>query len=524
MRSTSATSSSTLEASAQFGANPWQHIGWGALDFGGDVYVLFSTYNGTTNLYARTNAGSGEQRTDLGAIPGGFHDYRIERVPQAGGQAQIRFLIDGVLLATHLVDGLPAGLYLYQSNNGTATPTLDVDQIWASPPFVGNGAFESCALDAGRTVGWTTAAWAADVPAGAAVAFRTRTSIDGLSWSSWSPPLGESGQPLASPSGRYLQYRLELSATDTAVTPSVDSVTVGYGPSEPVLTIDDATASEGTGGTAQAVFTVRLSPPSSAPTTVQYSTADGSALAGSDYLSASGALTFAPGATTQSVMVDFIADDVIEPNETFSVTLSDAAGAAIGDATALGTILDDDTPPSLAIDDVQVAEGNSGTGSALFTVTLSRAFSLPVTVAYATADGTAAADSDYAAAAGTLIFAPGVTAQTVAIGVIGDATPETHEIFRVDLSNPVNAVLAGASGTGTILDDDSLVRADALVLVNRTSSGYEDFTTFIKPYLDQFGVPYTVLDVATDPIPVRVGEYAVVVIGHRHLDSRGGLP
>jgi len=103
----------------------------------------------------------------------------------------------------------------------------------------------------------------------------------------------------------------------------------------------------------------------------------------------------------------------------------------------------------------------SGTGGtitttpATFTVSLSAPATTPVTVQYATADGTALAGSDYTAASGTLTFAPGETQKTVAVLVTRDATAEPNETFTVRLSTPTNATLARSAATGTIVDDDT---------------------------------------------------------------------
>src|SRR2546428_692986 len=88
------------------------------------------------------------------------------------------------------------------------------------------------------------------------------------------------------------------------------------------MSINDVSVTEGNSGTSNATFTVSLTNPSSAAVTVDYATADGTALAGSDYVAASGSLTFAPGETSQSVMVVINGDVTVEPDETFSVNLS----------------------------------------------------------------------------------------------------------------------------------------------------------------------------------------------------------
>ena len=111
-------------------------------------------------------------------------------------------------------------------------------------------------------------------------------------------------------------------------------------------------------------------------------------------------------------------------------------------------------PPKLSIADATVPEGNSGTSDAVFSVTLSAATSETVTVAFATADGTATAAADYQAANGTLTFPAGQTAVHITVAVIGDIVREADETFAVTLSNPANATLADATATGTITNDD----------------------------------------------------------------------
>jgi len=110
--------------------------------------------------------------------------------------------------------------------------------------------------------------------------------------------------------------------------------------------------------------------------------------------------------------------------------------------------------PTLSINDVSVPEGNTGTTNAVFTVTLSWFIGQPVTVNFATADGTATAGSDYGIVIGTVTFPPGTTTQTLAVPVIGDRIFEPNETFFVNLSGPVNATIADGQGMGTILDDD----------------------------------------------------------------------
>ncbi len=111
---------------------------------------------------------------------------------------------------------------------------------------------------------------------------------------------------------------------------------------QPSLSIGDVSVIEGNSGNTTATFTVTLSAASGQTVMVNYGTADGTATAGSDYVATSGPLAFAPGTTVQSIAVTIIGDTTVEPDETFTVTLSAASNATIARATATGTILNDD--------------------------------------------------------------------------------------------------------------------------------------------------------------------------------------
>jgi hypothetical protein len=207
-----------------------------------------------------------------------------------------------------------------------------------------------------------------------------------------------------------------------------------------------------------AVFTVRLSSPSGRPVTVKVKTADGSGVAGSDYVAAEQTLSFAPNTSEQTVAVALLDDARNEGEETFTLGLSEATNAVIARAVGTAQVTDDDPEPSLAVDDVSLVEGDAASTMATFTVTLSAESSREVTVDFATADGTATAGSDYAAVAGTLSFAPGVTRQTIAVAIAGDTVGEVDERFTVRLASPVHAVLGTAVGEGVIANDDDFER------------------------------------------------------------------
>ncbi|WP_425520158.1 putative Ig domain-containing protein [Xanthomonas cannabis] len=228
---------------------------------------------------------------------------------------------------------------------------------------------------------------------------------------------------------------------------------------QPSLSINDVSVNEGNSGTTNATFTVSLSQPAGAGGVgFDIATADGTATAGVDYVAASLAgQTIPAGSSSATFTVLINGDTLAEPTETFFVNVSNVTGAAVADAQGQGTIVNDDAQPALSIDDVSVIEGNSGTTTATFTVSLSAASGQTVTVNYATADGTANAGSDYAPRSGTLTFAPGVTAQGVAVTVNGDTAVEPNETFSVALSGASNATIARATGTATITNDDAAV-------------------------------------------------------------------
>ena len=219
----------------------------------------------------------------------------------------------------------------------------------------------------------------------------------------------------------------------------------------PTLTISDVTTSDESAANAQ--VTVTLSPASGLSATVDYATSDGTATAGSDYTSTSGTLTFTAGQTSKTINVPILADTTDENNETITLTLSNAVRATISDSTSTITITDDDSAPSLSINDVTTA--NETAGNATFTVSLSAASGKEITVAYATSDGTATAGSDYTSTSGTLTFTAGQTSKTFTVPVLGDSTDENNETVTLTLSSASNASISDATGTLTITDDDS---------------------------------------------------------------------
>ena len=186
--------------------------------------------------------------------------------------------------------------------------------------------------------------------------------------------------------------------------------------------------------------------------TVDYATSDGSAKAGEDYEQKDGTLTFRRDETEQTVSVRLIDDAVEDDGETFTLTLSDAERATIADQYATGTIRNSEDP-GLSVADASATEGSA----VVFTVSLSRSNSEPVTVAYATSGGTATSGIDFTAASGTLTFGANETSKTVSVETTDDSAGEEDETFTLTLSSPTNATLTDAAATGTINNDDGEV-------------------------------------------------------------------
>ncbi|MBE9564470.1 MAG: hypothetical protein IMF17_04425, partial [Proteobacteria bacterium] len=173
---------------------------------------------------------------------------------------------------------------------------------------------------------------------------------------------------------------------------------------------------------------------------VDYASADGSAMAGSDYIAVAGSLSFADGEISQTFSIDIVDDADYEGDESLSLILGNPTGGAGLDSPTLAivTILEDDpVPPSGSLQfsaaTYSVAEN---TTSATITVTRIGGSFGTVGVDYATSDGPAKAGSDYTATSGTLSFADGILSQTFIVTILDDITYEGDEMLKLTLSKP----------------------------------------------------------------------------------------
>ena len=230
------------------------------------------------------------------------------------------------------------------------------------------------------------------------------------------------------------------------------------------LSINDVIVAEGNAGNTTATFTVTLSQAAPVAVTVNFATTDvrvGTGLdlneskSGSDFTAASGTVTFNPGETTKTIPVTILGDVLDEFDEPFAVLLSNASNALLVDARGDGTITDNDALPSVSVASQSLTEGDRGTTTQSINVTLSAPSGRSVQVSYAiVGTGSATAGVDFVAATGTVTFAPGETAKTIGVQILGDFLVESNETFEVRLSAPIFATLGTATGTETITDDD----------------------------------------------------------------------
>jgi hypothetical protein len=273
----------------------------------------------------------------------------------------------------------------------------------------------------------------------------------------------------------------------------------------PSISINDVTVTEGNSGTTSANFTVSLSAAPTQTVSVHYATVDGSATtAGGDYQAIAGTLTFSPGVPSQTVTVLVNGDRLGESNESFLLLLTNPTNAFVADMTGVGSIVDDE--PHVSIDDgpVSVTEGNTGTTSAVFTVRLSSAYDAPVSVTYATSDGSATtAGGDYQAKSDSVTFAAGQTSQTITVLVNGDRLGEYDEYFYVNLTGANGALIVNGTGYGTIVDDEPRVSiGSATVTEGNTGTTAMTFTVALSVAYDQ---PVTVTYATSDGSATTAG-------------------
>ncbi|MFL6209512.1 MAG: beta strand repeat-containing protein, partial [Pyrinomonadaceae bacterium] len=291
-----------------------------------------------------------------------------------------------------------------------------------------------------------------------------------ISFSATNGTMNPTSAPLTA--GAASSMFTSTNASNATATTAVDNQNVNtpITVNAPTFTIDDVTHQEGNGGTTAYTFTVTKMGTTSLNATVDYATVDGTAIAPSDYTAiTTTTLTFLPADTTKQVTVLVNGDTTFEPDEAFTVHLSNPVNANIGDADGTGTIQNDDTAGTLKFSatSYSTAEGNSGTHTATINVQRTGSMSGAIGVHYATSNGTAAAGSDYVATSGDLSWADGDSAdKAFTVTINGDTTFEGDEFLNLTLSAPTGGATLGSPSTARlfITDDDTA----PIYLVNTT--------------------------------------------------------
>jgi CSLREA domain-containing protein len=246
-----------------------------------------------------------------------------------------------------------------------------------------------------------------------------------------------------------------------------------------------------TGGTA--TITVTRAGAHDTTTSVQYDTiAGGTATGGAtcagstDYQTTTDTLNFGINDLSKTFTVPICDDGTFEGDETVKLQLSNVMGSGVtaGSPTdATLTIQDDESAPDVTINDVTQAEGDSGSSTFTFTVSLSNPSATDVLVNYATANGTtnpATAGSDYTVTSGSVTITAGSTSAPIDVTVSGDTVYELDETFFVNLTGATGGTITDNQGLGTITNDDA---APTLAINDRsinegTASGTSTSFTF----------------------------------------------
>ncbi|HEY6166600.1 MAG TPA: Calx-beta domain-containing protein, partial [Verrucomicrobiae bacterium] len=204
----------------------------------------------------------------------------------------------------------------------------------------------------------------------------------------------------------------------------------------------------------------------SGPLLVDFTTADGSAHAGVDYVPTSGTLLFGDCDSLlvqQFISVPILDNTMVDGNRSFKIVLSNPRSGssrplpALGfNSTAVVTIVDNDFNHGVLSFSSPVIEVGENLTNAVVTVVRTNGSTGTVTVQYATSDGTALASADYQSRSGTLTFGPGITSRTITVPIVNDTGIEGEEFFQIRLFSPGGGATLGLTNmTVLILDDES---------------------------------------------------------------------
>jgi hypothetical protein len=371
---------------------------------------------------------------------------------------------------------LPSGLSFVDNGDGTATisgtPDAGSKGTYPLTFSADNGVHSPVTQNFTLQVNLGASITSANsVTAGSTTAFSFTVTSTGLP----TPALGETGGLPSGvnfvdngdgtatisgtvPTGNLGSYPITITADNGVDTPATQNFNVVV---QPTVTTSLATQSVTEGNNPSGVnmnIAVKLSEPAPYATSLHYQTNDGPganpASNGSDYQATSGYAILLANQTSKNIPVKIYGDNVVENNETFTLSIAGPlTNLVLGSQTStVVTILNDDHA-TLKIVGTNVAKPASGVLAAPVTVSLTNPVDAPVTVHWATADGTAKAGAgDYVAAGGDLTFSPGQQSQQVVVNVRGNQRLEDTRYYKLLLSNGATAIpgaLTNSSASST---------------------------------------------------------------------------
>jgi len=430
--------------------------------------LLGASENATSTATATVGAASGttlfttQTPTNTNATDGVGADYELG----------MRFTAD--------TSGVIQAIRYYKASNETGT---HVGHIWSAT----GQELATVTFTNESTSGWQQATLATPLTIAAGTTYVVSVNINSYYVSTTQGfAFGASNGSLSAPVGAgVFDYNAGVFPTNVYQNANYFRDVV-FAPSNVIALVNTSTiyVSE-TAGTV--TVTVTRSGDLSSQNTIEYTTNEigtgGTATAGSDFIQPTfngrtntGQVVFGPGESTKSFTIQIGNDQLTESNETFAIGLQNPGSGSLGaPRTVLVTIVDDDSPATIAMADVVLSVAES---SPTATITLLRSgpVNQAATVSFTTSSGSALAGSDYTTTSGTVTFAAGQASQTVSVPIVNDTTPENDETFTVTLSNPTGATLGSqVTTTVKILDNDNpalgnLVRETAVTGLNQPAA------------------------------------------------------
>lgn len=261
------------------------------------------------------------------------------------------------------------------------------------------------------------------------------------------------------------------------------------------ISINDLSVDEAIG---TATVTVTLDKPVYTSISIDFATADQTAINSEDYLPQSGTLIFNPGEQSKTITVSIADTNLIEADETFLISLSNLQAndvdVIVEDDQSEVTITDNDQA-GITINDLSI---NESAGTATLTVSLDKPVATSVSVDFATADQTAFNPDDYLYQSGTLTFNPNEQTKTITLSIVDSDHLESTETFLVNLtniqSNGANVIFTDDQAQVTILDDDQAQLSISDLTINEVEGTASVIVSLDKPVNAAVSVDFITAD------------------------------